>query len=291
MGKKTVVFFGVIVLLGTGIVFGLRLFMKNRVEEELTARVAQNSTVESLDYESLNSGWIGSWFSLKNVSLKIAGIDEPIRMREIRVPDYRLENDLLTELHLEIEDLVVSQGICVSGGAESRESPEDLKADASLVYRFDPGSNDLELESLKIISPEWGYAVLNLSLTNIEPNRISMDDPASSVPALLGVSIAAADLVYEDRSALKRLLRTGGNRPTPLLEALSSQISSEIARLEQTEGSKRALASLRKLKIYLQNPERIHITANPYKPVPLGRFIWVRQPGDFFDILNIRVEI
>ncbi len=291
MGKKAIVFVTLIVMLATGIVLGLRFFVKNRVEEELSARVAQSSAVERLDYETFESGFLGSWFSLKNVSLKIAGIDQPVRMREVRIPEYRLEDEYLSELHLEIDELVVPSVLYVPGIVENRQAMGDLKADASLFYRYDPSSGTLSLENLEIVSPSLGDAVLNINLTNIDPTRISLDDPVSSVPTLMGVSIASADLSYRDRSALKKLLRTGDNQPTPLQQSMSRFISEEIARLERTEGSKRALAALRNLRIFLRNPEKIHIAASPEKPVPLGRFIWVRHPGDFFDIMNIRIDM
>lgn len=48
--------------------------------------------------------------------------------------------------------------------------------------------------------------------------------------------------------------------------------------------------SLQAVADFLHHPEKIRITIKPERPVPLGRLIWVKNPGELIELLETEVE-
>ena len=294
MGKKLFFVIALLAVLGIVVDVGLDSVMHGLAEKEIARWVSETPAVERLDYDKLEVGFLGSWFRLNNVLAKIKDLDEKVLIDRVEIPEYTLEKNELTELRLEMDGLKVpSEFFSDASGdlAEAKEGGHYAVADLRLVYDYDPGPRRMEVKDFSVESRALGDATVRLTLENFDPFGISLENPMASVPALVGVSIARAEVSYVERSALKRILREWDGTPSETMRFLTRAVRKEIKRAKQNGASPKVVDTLDKFRRFLEKPEKIRITASPESPVPLGRFVLIRKVADVIDVLNLNVEL
>jgi hypothetical protein len=294
MGKKLLVAIALAVLVASAVYMGTEAFVRRKVEEDISRMVSAMSSVESLDYEKLEVGFLGSWLRFKDVSLKARDLDEKIRVDRVDIPEYRLEGDELVGLQLRLEKLRLPSKFFSDEpetGAPAGKESRYAVAELSLEYAYDPALRKMNVKNFSVVSRSLGVARIQLTLDNIEPSGISLENPAASMPSLFGASIARAEVSYLESSALKRILRNQDGTPSEAMRFLTKAVNREIGRAKRNEASPKVLEALVKIRRFLIKPEKIRIAASPVSPVPLGRFFLIRSAADVINILNLEVEL
>ena len=294
MKKNLVVGLVLAVIVGAGFLAGWQYLIHSRTKQEISKRVDKVSYVESLGYENLKVGFRGNRIDLNNVSLKIKGVKEIIRAEEIKIFNIKTNESHLLNLNLEINGLEIPLKSIMSDEsfqAMDMINPEDFLSNVVCYYEYDPDQRALTLENIKIIAPELAEIEAGFKLLNIDPSGILMNNMAGLIPQLPGISILKAGITYNDHSLWEKITVAKNNpAKTGLPDALEaiSKNANQMLLLEKNEKTRIVLENFLK---FLNNPEKIHITLAPEEPVPLSRFLWVRNLNDLVRLLNMRIEI
>lgn len=286
-----------LVLSAIAVIVGLALWqysIDNRTKHEISRRVDENPFVESLGYENLKVGMWENRFHLKNVSLKLKGVNETIRAEEIKVFNIKINKGHLLHMNLEIDGLGIPLKSFISNKqyqAAETISEKELLSNVVCFYEYDPDRKILNLESIKIVAPELAKLEARIKLINIDPSAILASNMAELIFRLAGISISQADIIYNDQSLFEKIItmQKKQNRP-PLSDALES-ISENTHQMLQKEKNEKTRAVLEKLLKFFNNPEKINITLAPEKPIPISRFLWVRDLNEIVHLLNLRIDI
>lgn len=286
-----------LVLSAIAVIVGLALWqysIDNRTKHEISRRVDENPFVESLGYDKLKVGIWENRFHLKNVSLKLKGVNETIRAEEIKVFNIKINKGHLLHMNLEIDGLGIPLKSFISNKhyqAAETISEKELLSNVVCFYEYDPDRKILNLESIKIVAPELAKLEARIKLINIDPSAILASNMAELIFRLAGISISQADIIYNDQSLFEKIItmQKKQNRP-PLSDALES-ISENTHQMLQKEKNEKTRAVLEKLLKFFNNPEKINITLAPEKPIPISRFLWVRDLNEIVHLLNLRIDI
>lgn len=286
-----------LVLSAIAVIVGLALWqysIDNRTKHEISRRVDENPFVESLGYENLKVGMWENRFHLKNVSLKLKGVNETIRAEEIKVFNIKINKGHLLHMNLEIDGLGIPLKSFISNKqyqAAETISEKELLSNVVCFYEYDPDRKILNLESIKIVAPELAKLEARIKLINIDPSAILASNMAELIFRLAGISISQADIIYNDQSLFEKIItmQKKQNRP-PLSDALES-ISENTHQMLRKEKNEKTRAVLEKLLKFFNNPEKINITVAPEKPIPISRFLWVRDLNEIVHLLNLRIDI
>lgn len=286
-----------LVLSAIAVIVGLALWqysIDNRTKHEISRRVDENPFVESLGYDKLKVGMWENRFHLKNVSLKLKGVNETIRAEEIKVFNIKINKGHLLHMNLEIDGLGIPLKSFISNKhyqAAETISEKELLSNVVCFYEYDPDRKILNLESIKIVAPELAKLEARIKLINIDPSAILASNMAELIFRLAGISISQADIIYNDQSLFEKIItmQKKQNRP-PLSDALES-ISENTHQMLQKEKNEKTRAVLEKLLKFFNNPEKINITLAPEKPIPISRFLWVRDLNEIVHLLNLRIDI
>lgn len=286
-----------LVLSAIAVIVGLALWqysIDNRTKHEISRRVDENPFVESLGYDKLKVGIWENRFHLKNVSLKLKGVNETIRAEEIKVFNIKINKGHLLHMNLEIDGLGIPLKSFISNKqyqAAETISEKELLSNVVCFYEYDPDRKILNLESIKIVAPELAKLEARIKLINIDPSAILASSMAELIFQLPGISISQADIIYNDQSLFEKIItmQKKQNRP-PLSDALES-ISENTHQMLRKEKNEKTRAVLEKLLKFFNNPEKINITLAPEKPIPISRFLWVRDLNEIVHLLNLRIDI
>jgi hypothetical protein len=80
---------------------------------------------------------------------------------------------------------------------------------------------------------------------------------------------------------------TGDSTLADFIKVFSGNIRAMLHR----EKDQKTQKVLEKFVEFLNNPQQIHITMVPSKPVPVGRFLWVRHLREVIGLLNVQISI
>ncbi len=295
MKKNLVVGLVLAVVVGAGFFAGWQYYIQSRTNQEISKRVDEISYVESLGYENLKVGFRGNRVDLSNVSLKIKGVKEIIRAEEISVYNIKTSNRHVLRFNVEIKGVGIALKSILSD--ESYQvlnviNPDELFSDIGWFYQYDPDHRVLSLENIKITAPELAKLEADIRLINVDPSTVLPDNMAGFLPQLLGMSISQAGIIYNDHSLMEKMLSAQNGSTTesgsPAAREAISENANQMLLKEKNEKTRIVLENFIK---FLDHPEKMHITLAPEKPVPLSRFLWVRNLNDLVQLLNMRIEI
>lgn len=281
------------IIVGVGFFAGWQYFIHNRTKQEIFKKVEEISYLESLKYENLKVGFWRNRFDLRNVSLKIKGVKEIVRAKEISIFNVKINNGHLLCLNVEIKGIGIPLKSILSNESyqiPDVENPDELLSSVGWFYQFDPDHRVLTLENIKIIAPKLAKLEANIRLINLDPSTILLNNMAGLLPQLLGISISQAGVVYNDHSLLEKIVSTQKYSTESDSPATLEMISVNVNQMLQKEKNEKTRTVLEHFLKFLNNPEKLHITLSPEKPVPLGRFLWVRHLKEVVELLNIKIE-
>jgi hypothetical protein len=294
MKKTFIAGFCLAVVIIISLVAGFQYFLHVRTTQEISRVIDEVSLVESLGYEKLKVGFWGTRFSLRNVSLRIKGVNELIRTKEISVSNIQTGNGHLLGFNVEIKGIGVPLENTLSDNSYQAldiTNPGELISILGCFYQYDPNHKILNLENIKITAPELAAVEASIRLVNVDPSTISLNNPAVSLPHLLGISIFQASVSYDDHSLLGKILQGRDHSKKPGSPGALEVISENVYQMLQKEKDEKTRIILEKVLKFIHNPEKLLFTLSPEKPVPFGRLLWVRHLREFVDLLKVNIEI
>ena len=286
-----------LVLSAIAVIIGFALWqytINSRTKYEISRRVDENPFVESLGYDNLKVGIWENRFHLKNVSLKLKGINETIRAEEIKAFNIKINNGHLLHMNLEIDGLGIPLKSYISNKhyqAADTISEKELLSNVVCFYEYDPDRKILNLESIKVVAPELAKLEARIKLINIDPSAILASSMAELIFQLPGISISQADIIYNDQSLFEKIISLQKKQSTPSLSDALERITENTHQMLQKEKNEKTRAVLENLLKFFNNPEKLNITLAPAKPIPISRFLWVSNLNELVQLLNLRIDI
>jgi hypothetical protein len=293
MKKILMVGTGLTVIIVAGFFTGLPYFFQSRAKQEISKQVEENSYVENLEYENLKVELWGSRYFLKNVSIKIRGVNEIIRAKEITVFNMKTNNHHLVGLNVEIKGVDIPLKSMLSD--EFYQALDMVNTDEWLLnigwfYQYDPDHKILTMESIKIIAPELATIEASIKLLNIDPSTILSNNLVNFLSQAVFMSLSEASVSYNDHSLLKKMLSAQNDSTASNLSSIFEMISENVNQMLQKETDEKTRRILESFLKFLDNPGKLTITLSPEEPIPFGRLLWVQYPKEVVELLKMEIE-
>jgi hypothetical protein len=294
MNKKIAAVVCALALVAAGAYFIIRYQAEKAARRQVESVAFRIPDVEAIDYDSARIDWQASTAHIKEVTVSLKNPAETIRIDEVLVHDGDLRHDVPDRLDVEI------RGVRLRSSQPRLEKwrpylekarYEQVAFNLRCTYRYHRSRHVLEIETLEIEADDAGRLTFNARFNNINLPRLlkHLTDKAYLITALPAVSVTQAELSYADDTLARRLLAAWaqgtGQTPREVGQELNRILDRELGQDSQPI-SREALAGL---KAFISDPETLRITAAPPTPVSFFRFLWVRQPSDVIELLNIRV--
>ncbi len=288
MRKAIAAVFGIVLVIGCAAA-AWKYYLTNITEMEIAARAESFSSVESFGYKNLRVGFFADRLVLDTVTLKLKGVKEPLTAEKLFIPRYRFDNNRLVSLEVILEGVDVFSGKL--GELTGVDTSNHLISKLVCRYQYDPRTQTMTMEDLKIIAPELAEIHADTVLVNIDPSALFLEDPYRMLSHLIGVSISDTIIRYRDRSLLKKIILSQPDAENPAAAGdILRSVAGGIHEMIEKEKDLQTRLLLETFAEFLKNPGQLHLIISPPKPIPLGRLLWVRHLRDAVGLLNVQIK-
>ncbi len=291
-GKRLIIVVLILVFCLIGYIAAMHLIKQSAIDE-IHQTAADIPLVEELDFTCLNIGILNPKLTIKDISVKLRGLDDKITIEKIQLHDFKAEKSLIRSLSLKATGIrlpVDSLPIFAKAKYTGKTVISDPLFNLNCHYTYDPASKAFHLVNFYTESKEIGELYLRLRLLNMDLNCISLENSAMLLSSLMGVSLDSATVIYDDHSFLHNIIKQPENSENAAIKKMIDNFKSHITGIANKVKDPFVLKVLLKLRNFLTAPDRIEVHVIPEEPVLLGRLLFIRRPEEFIRLLNIRVE-
>lgn len=296
--KKIIIFIVAGIIIGGLGAYGIIRHMAiKRAGTEIAQLVLETPSLEAVRYGKMSVGLIQSTFGMQDIQLKLTGFDEPIRIDRIHLDAAEAGQGIPRQAKAEIKGIQVGtrHGLLDPVRTELEEMGyRNIAGLISLAYAYDDAEKILSLKDVTIRADQMGSVRFDLSLTNLDLDKlVSQDngpDVATMLMAMPMAGLAKGQLTYVDDSFLERALQRTDTQDGGQPETYRHRAKEKLGQLLQTESNDRVRQMLATLVDFIDHPESITVSLKPTKPVPFLRLLWVKKIPDILDLLNVTMS-
>ncbi len=288
MSKKQIISIGIVVVL-IAIYSGIKIYASNSAEKKINEAIAKAAVFADIDYKKVSVDLIGMDVRISDILVCPANAEKKIKIDEIIIYDIDDKSDIpaflsmsFRGIELNIKDLGNNANDLKALGYNDK-----LMINLNADYTYDNEKKELDIKKIGIGADDAGEINISFRLGNI---NLKPKEIISLIFTFPQVIFNEAKIKYNDDSLAKRLLNLGAQKNQTNLEnfkkSLVQKIEKEI-KMEKDVFIKNALVEIKK---FLEDPEKISISASPSKPHPIGRIMRVNDPKDIIKLLNIQIK-
>ncbi|WDN90421.1 hypothetical protein BuS5_03392 [Desulfosarcina sp. BuS5] len=290
--RRMIILIGMVVLC-LGYV-ALQKHINIKAEKNFNHTIAGIKSYADIHYNDIFVDPISRKVYIKHITITPKNSLESLNIGELILYQCDVKNKIPHTLHFAIKDFE----ICQDNSTLLKLRPyfdelrySELKVDFDLEYRVENKDDSLVINKMVIDAENVGRAEFYLKLNRFNLTRLlNPSDSAGNLSRTLPfVSISEASLNYADDSFVLRFLERlarQGNRPVEyLIHDISEELQKKIG-----DSNEFTRIQLQALIEFINNPDKIKITAYPEKPVPLANFLWLNDLNDLIDLLRIRIN-
>ncbi len=292
---------GLWLLVGLMVGVGVTYMVVNKMagqeaKQAVDQLVAENDEIESLEYSDLTVGLLDQGGKIKNVQLRLKGIEDPIVVDQLQIKNIDQIEGRTVQADVSMEGLTLKHDHALLESITpdlAAMGYDEVVVDATAAYQYDPQKRVLTLEKIGIVAKDMGELSMAITLAQVDPALWDIKKENLNLGSLLTtfalVSIGPSRIEYEDQSLfnrwVKRQAQKSGHRPEELIRQWNKQIDEEAGRSDLTIVKE----ALEAVKAFVADPDRITVRIEPEKPVALMRFV-LESPERMLENLHLTVE-
>ncbi|MBL0701898.1 MAG: hypothetical protein JJV91_00245 [Desulfosarcina sp.] len=272
----------------------LQKYLNIRAEKKVDHVIAGIRSYADIHYNGILVDPISRKVHINNITITPKSSLESLNIGELILYQCDTKNRIPHTLHFAIKDFK----ICQDNTRLLKLRPyfnelgySELKIDFDLEYCLEKKDASLVINKMVIGAENAGRAEFYLKLNRFNLTRIlnSSDSAENLSKTLPFISISEASLNYADDSFVLRFLERLARRDNRQVEYIIHDISEDLQK-RIGDSNEVTRIQLKALIAFINNPDKIKITAYPEKPVPLANFLWLRDLNDLIDLLRIRIN-
>lgn len=288
MSKKQITGISIIVVL-IAIFIGLKMYAANVAEAKVNEAIAKTANFADIEYKNVSVDLIGMDVRISGILVSPADAKEKIKIDEIIVYDIDDKSDIPTFLSIACNGIELNMDELGEDAKQLRELGynDKMMVNLNVSYAYNKEKKEIDIKKIVIGADEAGEINVSFRLGNIslEPEEI-----AGLLFTFPQVIFHEAKIEYSDDSLAERLMKLGAQEQQIAIEDfkkfLIENVETEIAK-EKDDFTRKALSEI---KAFIEDPEKLSISASPEKPYPFGRVMRTDDPKDVVKLLNIQIK-
>jgi len=290
--RKMIILIGMVVFC-LGYV-ALQKHINIKAEKNFNHTIAGIKSYADIHYNDIFVDPISRKVYIKHITITPKSSLESLNIGELILYQCDIKNKIPHTLHFAIKNFK----ICQDNSTLFKLRPyfdelgySELQVDFDLEYRVESKNDSLVINKMVIDAENVGRAEFYLKLNRFNLTRLlnPSDSAENLFRTLPFISISEASLNYTDNSFALRFLKRLAKRSSLPVEYLIRNISDDLQK-KINDSNEFTRIQLQALIDFINNPDKIKITAYPEKPVPLVNFLWLNDLNDLIDLLRIRIS-
>ncbi len=294
--KKYVIIASVgIILILIAAFLGLTYYLEQTIRKEIARGVDETAAIEKIEYKGLRIDLLRLDLRIHSIKLHSTDSKDEIIIDEVTIYDFDNKNRIPRHMHIEM------RGININANHElliniypylKDMGYTNIKADLQCVYAYDMIEKGLIIKSFKIDAQKVGNVDLSSRLINLDITKIPSDLENFTLWHLIGAlpaAIAGAELTFEDDSLVKRLYKMKAEQQNQSIDQYLHESINQIDKAIGKTKTEKTQKALKAIRDFMKNPVEIKAIIKPEQPVPFLRFLWVKNPMDLIELLQVEI--
>jgi hypothetical protein len=288
MSKKQITGISIIVVL-IAIFIGLKMYAANVAEAKVNEAIAKSANFVDIEYKNVSVDLIGMDVRISGILVSPADAKEKIKIDEIVVYDIDEKSDIPTFLSISFKGIELNMDELGEDAKQLRELGynDKMMVNLNVSYDYNKEKKEIDIKKIGIGADEAGEINVSFRLGNIS---LEPEDIVGLIFTFPQVIFHEAKIEYSDDSLVERLMKLYAQEQQIAIEdfkkSLIENVEAEIVK-EKDDFTRTALSEI---KAFLEDPEKLSISASPEKPYPFGRIMRTDGPEDVIKLLNIIVK-
>ncbi len=279
-----------LVLAGSGYLAAEKI-ANARMKGEIDAEIEKYREDADITYGKLNYDLSGGEATMTDfrVAAKESGAGE-VKVDKMVVTDFKPKKDgakIPPLLHLKANGIHLSEE--ATAHLDLDDELKDLgyetppRIDAEIDYEYDLETKQLVVRKVSLLGDEMGELSLAISLDNFTPPP-SMEagqrpNSMQLMAMLSGLSIRSLEVTFEDNGLTNRMLDRGAEIEGITREEFVTKLLGDLRNGFKSNASTLNRQALGAIEQFLDNPERLKITAQPASPVSVASLVAAKFLG------------
>ena len=275
---------------------GAKLYMTDKVEKQLDAKIIEMQPMLDVKYGDLSVEPITQRIQLHNVVLTPAdGSGNPITINEITVNELDTSSEFPTALDFVLNGISISIDDIEPQTADRLKAlgySDDLLISLSTKYTYVDNVMDWQFG---LSAEDMGKMEYSLNIANFE---FDPKQPLTLLFSYPNYQLNSAELTYTDQSLVNRIMKQEAENSAISVEELKQRLSDKInailaADLETSNKMSDAELNVAKNAAeafikFINDPQSITISINPEQAVTLGEITQTQHdPAKLITLLNM----
>lgn len=251
--------------------FGTRAWMEYRLAAVVDRQLALLPGQVDVEYRNVRVKLFQRTLRLDEVRISLSPEEPPIHLEALVLHRIDRDNPIPHDLEVEIRglDQVLRGSRVPLAGLLESHGYERLQGSAFLHYRYRPEHRRLEVPRLRLSFEGLGELVVEGAWPQHRPAGL----PIMDWRVLDSLALERLQLTYRDEGLVPRLLQRAAYRQGMQPASLAANIIAEMEWSAADFSDERLDASVRALRLFLADPQRIRLELDPGDPQPLGE-LW-----------------
>ena len=286
MNKKLVIVVAAFVVIFGGY-FGAKQYAISIAKEKIDAAIAKENHLMAVTYKDVDVNLFSKAVFISDVTMQSIGDAQKIEMSEMAI--LKFDTDHVIPRFVELELRGVKTDVAERGAYSKILQSlgySNLTSDMSLSYHFDPEKKSLVVNKFGVSIADVAEISASLSMGNV----VTGDTPSKvNMANLLQVSFTRGSLIYRDLAITKKLFEAVAKKRQTTVKEFKKTAAQELQMLADASSNPLEKQAYAAFIAFVKNPNKLELTANPKKPVPMIQLFLNREPMKLIPILGISI--
>ena len=284
MKKSQIIGIGAAIIIGCAYV-GTKMYASSIAEEKIDIAIANLVNYVDVDYQNVSVDLLGFAVHISDIVVSPTKSEDKIHIDEIVIFDVDKDSDVPFFLHIALNGIQIP--IDQIEAVKNLGYNDYMLLNADIEYDYNATAKEIVLNRLQVGADGVGDIEISLRLSNIDLNPENVLAFLLTYPQII---LHNGTMMYRDDSFIERLMRlqaeTQDRDVTQMKDGMIIVIEHAIEE-EEDEFTKQALTEIRN---FVNAPEKLLISIEPIKPLPLGRLMRTQNPKELIKLLNIKIQ-
>jgi len=288
MNKKQITGICIAVLL-IAIYLGVKIYASNIAEENVNKAIDRAANVADINYKKVSVDLPGMDVRISDIFISSVNTTEKIKIDEIIIHDIDGKSDIPAFLSISCNgvELNIKDFVEEAKGLKALGYNDKIMLNLNADYAYDKEKKELDIKKIGLKADEAGEISVSFRLGNINPGINEIAALFFTFPQII---FHEAKIKYEDNSLTERLMTLESQKKQTNLKDFKQSLIQKVEKEIEKEKDDLVKKALIQIKNFLENPEKLSISASPSKPYSLGDILRVDDPRNLIGLLNIQIK-
>lgn len=288
MSKNKGLAIGVLVVL-IAMYVGTKVYVTNMAERNVNEAIASVADFVDIDYKKVSVDLFRMDVKISDIYISPLDSAEKLKIDKVVLHDIDNKNDIPAFASLSCNGVEINPDEIGEHGQQLKNLGynDKILVNTEINYAYDKDKREIHIKKFGIDAEDVGEIGISFLIGNISLGQEELLATLFSFPQIM---FYEAEVLYNDDSFIERLMKQSAEKQQITLEDFRNSLIERVITEMKKEQDERIKSALSEIIAFLQNSDKISISASPSTPYSFARIMRVHDPKEIIQLLNVKID-